>query len=276
MNDDSLAEKERLLKEIVGDLSLVAVAFSGGVDSSLLLAVCADVLGADRVLALTADSPLLPRVELAMARQVASLLGVEHRTLALDELARPEIRANPPDRCYYCKQMRFSALLAMRESAMPDRVLVHGENADDSLDYRPGSRAAAELGVRAPLAEAGLTKAEIRELSRRRGLPTSDMPAEACLATRFPSGTELTAEGLARVERAEVALHRILGQGRLRVRDHFPVARIEIPEQSIEAAVRAPLRQEIVTAVTKAGYRYVAIDLMGYRMGSMNDRVTAR
>lgn len=270
--DKDLNIKEQRLRQILQDLPAVAVAFSGGVDSSYLLAACVDTLGVDRVTAVTIGSPLLPRSEMATAQEIARLLGADHRVVVLDEVSDEMVASNPPDRCYYCKRLRFESLQALVAETAPDRVLLHGDNADDHLDYRPGGRAAAELGVRAPLAEAGLTKAEIRELSQRRGLPTWDHPAEACLATRFPTGTMLTADALARVERAESALHDILGVGGLRVRDHYPVARIELPSKMIADVAQVPLRDKIVTALKAAGYRYVTLDLSGYRMGSMNDQ----
>jgi pyridinium-3,5-biscarboxylic acid mononucleotide sulfurtransferase len=273
--ESQLQDKERRLAEIVDDLGRVTVAFSGGVDSSYLLAVCIDRLGAENVVAVTVDSPLLPRAELATAREIARLLGARHEVIVFDELSTPEIASNPADRCYYCKRLRFEGLLAYRQDHASAGVLLHGDNADDHLDYRPGARAAAELGVRAPLAEAGLTKADIRALSRQRGLPTWDHPAAACLATRFPYGTPLTSEGLARVEQAEDALHTLLGRRGLRVRDHYPVARIEVPADEITALAQDPLRSQVVEALQRAGYRYVTIDLTGYRMGSMNDQLAS-
>ena len=195
---ESLATKEARLREIICGLQRVAVAFSGGVDSSYLLSVCIDVLGPERVIALTADSPLLPRAEMATAQQVAQLLSVQHRIVPSDDLGIPEVAGNVERRCYYCKRTRFAALISLVSVASGTQLL-HGENADDAHDYRPGSLAARELGVRAPLAEASLTKAEIRELSKRRGLPTWNHPPAACVATRFPYGTRLTPEALARV-----------------------------------------------------------------------------
>ncbi len=274
--DPTLAAKLETLNGIILSLEQVAVAFSGGVDSAYLLSACLDQLGPERVLAVTVDSPLLPREELETARQLARQLGTRHEILVFDELDRPEIASNPPDRCYHCKRARFEGLRLFAEQTDGAYVLLHGENADDRYDYRPGSRAAEELGVRAPLAEAGLTKADIRALSRQRGLPTWDHPAAACLATRFPYGETLSREGLARVEAAEVALHALLGARGLRVRDHHPVARIEVPREMIARLAAEPLRAAVVEALRAAGYRYVALDLDGYRMGSMNDQLESR
>jgi pyridinium-3,5-biscarboxylic acid mononucleotide sulfurtransferase len=269
----SLCAKRQALLRLIGEMDRVAVAFSGGVDSAYLLSACLDALGPEKVLAVTVDSPLLPREELDTARQVAEQLGARHEIVHLDELTLPEIAENPPDRCYYCKRTRFEGLQAFAARSAGDYALVHGENADDQYDYRPGARAAEELGVRAPLAEAGLTKEEIRILSRQRGLPTWDHPAEACLATRFPYGKALTREGLARVEAAEAALHRLLGARGLRVRDHDSIARIEVAPEMIPRVAAEPLRSQITRALREAGYRYVAVDLEGYRMGSMNDQL---
>jgi uncharacterized protein len=250
----------------------VALAYSGGTDSSYLLAVCLDVLGADHVLALTADSPLTPRAELAEARALAEQLGARHRVLPSDDLANEGIAANPPERCYHCKFSRFGHLLQVAQSEGFEHLL-HGENADDAGDYRPGSRAAEELGVRAPLRKAGLTKAEIRALSKERGLPTWDRPANACLASRFPYGTRLAAENLARVEAAEEALKRVWGLRQVRVRDHFPVARIEVPTDEIARLSQLAARTIAVERLQALGYCYVTLDLAGYRMGSLNDEL---
>lgn len=258
------------LASIIDGLGRIAVAYSGGTDSSYLLAVCIDVLGPGQVLALTADSPLTPRSELASARTLARELGARHIVLPYDDLDNPLIVANPPDRCYHCKFNRFEALLDIARAEGFER-LVHGENADDAGDYRPGSRAAEELGVRAPLREAGLSKARVRALSRERGLPTWDRPANACLASRFPYGTPITLEGLARVEAAEEILRKAWGLDQLRVRDHHPVARIEVPETEITRLARRENRAIAVQALRGLGYRYVTLDLAGYRMGSLND-----
>lgn len=260
------------LPEIIAELGSVAVAYSGGTDSTYLLATCIDVLGADQVLALTADSVLTPRAELAEARAVAAQLGARHRVLPSDDLANEAIVANPPDRCYHCKFTRFGALLDIAR-AEGLAYLVHGENADDARDYRPGSRAAEELGVRAPLREAGLTKAEVRALSRARGLPNWNSPPNACLASRFPYGTPLTKEGLARVEAAEDILRRAWGLQQLRVRDHYPVARLEVPPEEITRLAQPDARALVSEHLRALGYHYIALDLDGYRMGSLNDEL---
>jgi len=272
---DDLQARAAHLAAILSGLGSVAVAYSGGTDSAFLLAVSLEALGSEAVLALTADSPLTPRAELAEARALAARLGARHLVLPHDDLAREAIVANPPDRCYHCKFDRFDVLWQVaRAEGMAH--LVHGENADDAHDYRPGSRAAEELGVRAPLREAGLTKAAIRALSRERHLPTWDRPSDACLATRFPYGTRLTAEGLARVEAGEAALRRIWGGGaprQLRLRDQFPLARLEVSPGEIARLAAPELRAAAVEALRALGYRTITLDLEGYRMGSLNDEL---
>jgi uncharacterized protein len=266
-SEDIVAGK---LYDGVIELGRVAVAYSGGTDSSYLLAVCLDLLGRENVLALTADSPLIARAELAEACELAAQLGARHQVLPTDDLAYEAIAANPPDRCYHCKFTRFGALLEVAR-AEGLSVLVHGENADDAKDYRPGSRAAEELGVRAPLREAGLRKAEIRRLSRARGLPNWSKPANACLASRFPYGTRLTPVGLARVEHAEAVLRQIWDVDQLRVRDLNPVARIEVLPEEIARVAGPEYRAAAIEALRDLGYRTITLDLRGYRMGSLND-----
>jgi uncharacterized protein len=262
------------LEQILSELPMVAVAFSGGTDSAFLLAVCLEVLGTERVVAMTADSPLLPREELTTARRVAQRLGARHQVLAFDELTRPEIVENSAQRCYYCKRARFQLLTELAQRA-GDAVLLHGENADDRFDFRPGSRAAEELHVRAPLAEAGLTKAQIRQLSQAMGLETWDLPPAACLASRIPYGTPLTREALERVEQAELLCQRVCQTKQLRVRDHFPIARLEVPPGDIHGLIQEPTRLQLVQGLKALGYRYVTCDLEGYRMGSLNETIAA-
>ena len=262
--------KEQALRAKLRELSAAAIAFSGGLDSTYLLAICAEELGAEHVLALTAHSPLLPNGELEEARAIAAEIGVPLRVLPLDELAIPQVAANSPQRCYHCKRARFQALLPLALEV--HAVLLHGENADDAQDYRPGAMAASELGVRAPLAEVGLTKGEIRILARILGLSNWDKPASPCLATRFPYGMALSLKGLQRVDRAEACLREILGIRQLRVRDHFPLARIEVPAKQLDEVI-VRYRQAAIQCLYQVGYAYVTLDLQGYRMGSMNEQL---
>ena len=251
------------------DLPGAVVAFSGGVDSSMLLHACKSALG-DRVLAVTADSPSLPRVELAESRTLARHLGVEHRIIKTEELRVDGYRRNGSDRCYYCKAELFAAIDA-QIGAEDDRgwPVLYGAIADDCLDHRPGARAADEHGVLAPLAEVGLTKAEIRRYSESHGLPTANKPSFACLASRVPYGTEVSAAVLAQLEQAERVL-RELGYRQYRVRHHDTVARVELLPEEIPRAVTHD-REKIIAGLRDAGYTYVSIDLAGYRTGSMNE-----
>ena len=262
-----LAVKLAKLEECLRQTGSALVAFSGGVDSTFLCLMARQVLGR-KARAVTADSPSLPRRELAEARMLAKLIGIPHQVIASAEMDNPRFRRNPPDRCYWCKKDRLQALLRIaRDKGVA--AVVDGSNADDTGDYRPGSRAVHELGVRSPLQEAGLTKAEIREASRRLGLPTADKPSMACLVTRLPHGVRISDSLLQMVEKAEEAL-RSLGFRVYRVRVHGDLARVELAPAEIARAAAPQLRRRLVQAVQACGFRYVALDLEGYRTGSMN------
>jgi uncharacterized protein len=239
------------------------------VDSTLLLRTALDVLGSANVLAVIADTPSLPRKEFAAALRLARDMGSTPIVIDPAELSDPNYVANPADRCYFCKKHLFG-LVAKVAAENGFACVLDGNNADDAGDYRPGRRAAQELGVKSPLLEAGLTKAEIRVLSARAGLPTADKPAMACLASRIPYGTPVTAEVLAQVERAEEAL-RGAGFVQCRVRHHGEVARIEVLATDLPRLLDDGVREAVVRDVKSAGYRYVTLDLQGYRTGSLNE-----
>ncbi|WP_338606567.1 ATP-dependent sacrificial sulfur transferase LarE [Desulfoferula mesophila] len=259
-----LAAKWRCLVGRLEELDSLLVAFSGGVDSSLLLAVARRVLG-DRVQAGMCLGPFTPSWEAERARALARSLGVKLHEMDACELDDSDIVRNDPQRCYFCKRLRLGRLMELAQE-LGIAAVAEGSQADDAQDFRPGERAVKELGLISPLAEAGLGKAEVRTLSRALGLPTADLPAAACLASRVPWGTALTPEALERIGRAEAGLRKLL-PGNLRVRDHLPVARLELSPADLARALGEPLRGQIVEAVKAAGYDYVALDLEGYRMG---------
>jgi pyridinium-3,5-biscarboxylic acid mononucleotide sulfurtransferase len=264
--------KERALCDMLASLESVIVAYSGGVDSAYLAYIAHRTL-ADRALAVTADSPSYPERHRALAIRIAHDFGLRHEIIRTSELEVPEYRANPSNRCYYCKHELYTHLSTIAQTR--GATVIDGNNADDRGDYRPGRQAAREFGVRSPLDEVNLTKDEIRELSRRAGLPTWDEPASACLSSRIPYHTEVTDEKLRRIERAEQAL-RALGFRVFRVRHHDELARIEIARAEMPRALDPETAAAIVRELKLAGYKYVSLDLQSYRMDSLNEGLVLR
>jgi uncharacterized protein len=267
-----MIDKEASLRDRLEALGSVVVAYSGGVDSAYLAYVASRTLG-DRALAVTADSPSYPERHRQLAIRIAREFALRHEIIRTSELDVPEYRANPSNRCYYCKRELYTHL--SRIAAERGAVVVDGNNADDRGDYRPGRQAAREFGVSSPLDEVDLGKAEIRELSRRAGLPTWDEPASACLSSRIPYQREVTDEKLRTIERAEEAL-RALGFRVFRVRHHEDVARIEIARDEMVRALEPDIAVAIVRELKAVGYKYVSLDLQGYRTGSLNEGLLLR
>ncbi len=263
-----MKEKLEKLKDILKKMDSVLIAYSGGVDSTFLLKVAKDTLG-EKVIAVTALSPTYPKEEFEQAEKMAKEMGVKHIVIETHELENPNFVNNPPRRCYYCKKELFSKLkkLANQNGI---RWVADGSNFDDTKDFRPGMEASKELDIRSPLKEAELTKLDIRQLSKQMGLPTWNKPSFACLSSRFPYGTKINREDLARVEEAERFLKK-LGLSQVRVRHHTNIARIEVPGEEIAKLVEDSYRVKIVKKFKNLGYTYITVDLEGYRSGSMNE-----
>lgn len=266
--DRSLQDKEQGLREAIRGLGSVLVAYSGGVDSTLLLRVAVDELG-EKAVAATARSETYPEEEYQRSRELAEAIGAEQVVFETSELNIEGFANNPPDRCYFCKMELFSKLKEIaRERGL--QAVVHGAQCDDLGDHRPGMKAASELQVEAPLLSAGLSKQEVRELSRELGLPTWDQPAMACLSSRFPYGERITEEKLERVGAAE-RLIRSLGTRQARVRHHGNTARIEVSQGDLGTLARPDVRARVSSELKRLGFTYVTLDLEGFRSGSMNE-----
>lgn len=272
-NDLDVTDEARVklarLKAELEKLGSVLVAFSGGVDSSFLLKVAFDTLGYDKTFGVTARSSTYPQRELDNAVAVARLIGARHEIVDSEELDIEGFSQNPVNRCYYCKGELFGKLSEIA-SAKGFSAVLDGANADDASDYRPGSIAAGEHGVRSLLKECGITKKEIRALSREMDLPTWNKPAFACLASRFPYGDEITREKLGMVEQAEYFL-RDIGFAQIRVRNHNGVARIELAPEEMARAIAPDMAKAIHDNLRRIGFTHIALDLLGYRTGSMNE-----
>ena len=260
-------EKWDRLRSLLREMKLAVLAYSGGVDSSVLLCAATEVLGPN-LIAVTAISETYPPAELEPAKRFAASLGVRHRILATEEITRDEFSRNAPDRCYHCKQELFGKLRQIADTEGIAYIL-DGTNIDDLSDHRPGRKAAGEFSVRSPLAEAGLTKQEVRALARRMDLPMWDKPSLACLSSRIPYGTPITLELLKNIQSAEDAIH-ALGIRQVRVRHHGDTARIEVEQDDLARLAAGDVRQQIVDVFKELGYVYICLDLEGYRTGSLN------
>jgi len=268
MIEESLQVKCNTLAKTLRDMEMILLAYSGGVDSTFLLKTAREVL-AGKVLAATAVSPIYPKREYDRTCEMTDLLGVRHISIDIDVLNDPDFCSNPPDRCYLCKRELFRKLRTVADDE-GIQYIIDASNLDDCSDYRPGTRAAKEAGIRSPLIEAQLTKQEIRRLSKEMNLPTWDIPSMACLASRVPYGETITAEKISRVDEAENFL-RDAGFEQVRVRSHGSLARVEVDDLHVDAILRPGMRKKVVEELKGLGFSYVTIDLEGYREGSMNE-----
>jgi uncharacterized protein len=268
INNKDIKDKLDKIKSYLKDMDSVLVAYSGGVDSTLILKIAYDVLGKSNVLAVTAKSPLYPESEINAAQKLANELNIRHMIISTDELSNPEFAKNPKHRCYLCKKELYSKLnqIAAQEGL---RYILDGSNKDDTFDHRPGRQAAVEAGVRSLFEEVGMNKHEIRSISQLMGLPTYDKPSGACLASRFPYDTKITYDALKKVEKAEEYIKRCTKVVQVRVRHYGKLCRIEVYEDDIPICIK--YRHKIVDMLKSIGYTYITLDLAGYRSGSMNE-----
>ncbi|OPY58321.1 MAG: NAD synthetase [Pelotomaculum sp. PtaU1.Bin035] len=265
-------DKIESVNTLLSSFGSVLVALSGGVDSSVLLKLAADCLGPSRVLAATTHSETSTPEEIELASRIAGICGVAHKIIPISDLSIPEFAANPVNRCYYCQSNRFR-LLRQTADDKGFKVVLDGSNRSDQGDYRPGRKALIELGIRSPLKECGFTKDEIRQLAKSFELPNWNRPANACLSSRFPYGTPITAEDLARVAAGEKLLHS-LGLTQCRLRHHGQIARIEATPEEFSIFLDPGQSKRLVAGIKDLGYTYVTFDLQGYRTGSLNEAIT--